>query len=109
VSEFNELDGGRFFDLESQSSFVFDHISQVYAVLALGKLANAGGIESIKRAELRLQVAKFRLNVTSTTPSVSRLLTATANPSSNPSALTYLNTTPRIRPTACTPPPQTRR
>lgn len=28
VSEFNKLDGGRYFDVESSSSFEFDHSSQ---------------------------------------------------------------------------------
>lgn len=31
VSEFNRLDGGRYFDVESQTSFEFDHVSQVYS------------------------------------------------------------------------------
>ena len=30
VSEFNKLEGNRYFDSESQTSFEMDHITQVY-------------------------------------------------------------------------------
>lgn len=29
VSEFNKLDDGRYFDVESSTSFEFDHVTQV--------------------------------------------------------------------------------
>lgn len=29
VSSFNKLDGNRYYDVESQTSFEFDHVSQV--------------------------------------------------------------------------------
>lgn len=32
VSEFNRLDGDRYFDVESSTSFEFDHITQVYCL-----------------------------------------------------------------------------
>lgn len=32
VSAFNRLDGDRYFDVESSTSFEFDHITQVYCL-----------------------------------------------------------------------------
>lgn len=47
VSEFNKLEANRYFDVESQTSFEVDHITQVGAIVA-GWPGNADGCRKLR-------------------------------------------------------------
>lgn len=104
VSEFNKLEGNRYFDPESQTSFELDHVTQVhFAVYCFGKFHGADPwcLDCLRGTIISLGVTECGLDVRGQTPSfdVTKANERIANPFRSLSPSTLANTTP-ARPTA---------
>ena len=101
VSEFNKLEGNRYYDTESQTSFEVDHIAGVgFAGLMIWDVCSLR-IGSVRRAVLSFGISECRLDVGCYLVAQISRLTEIANPFSNPSPRMPLNITPTA-PTAYT-------